>query len=228
MTHPRLLLRVASIALTTALAACVGTVSGGPGPDSVSSTGTNGSGPLTSGEGTGGGPGSLISGGSGGGGGESAGTGGTAPFQDLPVPGAIAITAGQLGMSHCGSSAPCDPATLFLELGVPPPTCADPQPALNVCGSTADYHVSIGIPPDLLQPATLSLSTPALFTYFNVAGGSQGACGGGAGSFSTGDLTLDSIDQASVTFTLAGATSLTPMPVDPGSTDGTYVATRCP
>lgn len=230
MTHLRLWIRVASIVLAIALAACTGTVvsggstSGGststPGctlPDActVGAGGSGGFGPGTGGEG--------------GGGGTAPGTGGTAPSPPL-VPGAIAITAGQLGISHCGSPAPCDPAMLFLQLGAPSPTCADPQPSFD-CGSTATYSVSIGIPAAMLQPGTLPLSDPALYTSFEVDGASQSGpdtCPFGGGSFDIGSITLDSVSAASVTFTLSGTFPFGAIQADPGSADGTYVATRCP
>jgi hypothetical protein len=224
MTQLSLWICVASITSTAALAACVGTVSGSGIPGPAGSGGSQGSGAPSSATWAAGGA-TPGTGGAGVGGG--LGLGDASP--PAPIVGAIAITAGQLGMVHCGSSASCDPATLFLELGVPSPSCADPQPAVDFCGSTLSYHVSIGIPPALLQPATLSLSNPALFTFFNVSGGLQsGACGGGGGSFSSGYLTLVSIDEASVTFTLSGGTSFFPVQAGSGSVDGTYVATRCP
>jgi hypothetical protein len=220
MAHLRPWLCVATSSLTLALAACTGTVSGvaGPGdlgPEIGTSVGSGGESPGTGGQG---------------GGGAGPGTGGAASSPLPSVPGVIALTAEQLGMSSCGSSAPCDPATLFLLLGVPSPTCTDPQPEV-MCGPTSVYEVSIGIPPGMLQPGTLMLSDPGLYVFFRLDGPSQGGpegCTFGGGSFPVGVIALDSVDDASVTFTLSGTMSFPTILPAPGSVDGTYVATRCP
>jgi hypothetical protein len=123
-----------------------------------------------------------------------------------------------------GCSGP-DPNTLYLEFGTPEPTCSDPQPALG-CGNT--YGISIGIPPELQHPGVIPLSDPTIISTMFESGPAQGgdpnSCPGGGGSFISGTIVINSIDGASVSFTLSGTQSLdfTGM-----SVDGLYVATRC-
>jgi hypothetical protein len=117
-----------------------------------------------------------------------------------------------------------DPNTLYLEFGNPAPTCSAPTPALD-CG--ASYSVSIGIPPALLKTGVIQLSDPSLITTYGELGAPDGDpnnCPGGGGSFVSGAVSIESIDDASVRFTLSGT-----QPFDFGMSgvDGSYVATRC-
>ncbi len=151
-----------------------------------------------------------------------------------PAGSAVALTAAQLGGSVCGS--PSGPATLYLELGAPAPTCADPEPGFT-CSPTATFSLTIAIPPAMLQPGTLSLTDPTICTHYTVVGAEHGpptscppAGGWETGPLYGGELTIVSIDAASVTFTLPESTLgiFAAYGADTGSSDGTFVAARCP
>jgi hypothetical protein len=177
----------------------------------------------------------IVNGGGGGNGGSGA--GGPTPVDPPPsAPAAIAILASQMGdgggggasgSSSSSGGGGVDPSTLYLELGVPAPTCANPNPALPCGGS---YTVAIGLPPALQQPGTLSLDNPSIISFMGESGPlndpAQGPddCPGGGGSF-FGTLEIESIDATEVVFRLSGTDPIDLVGV---SVDGEYTAPRCP
>jgi hypothetical protein len=177
--------------------------------------------------------------------------GGTNPPASGPAPGdpttpvtsapsAIAILASQLngsaGAGGGGTSSSSsggggvDPNTLYVIVGSPVPACADPFGSSAQCGPT--FTVSIGIPPQLQQPGTLSLSSAALISTFSALGSpnstTPGDCPGGGGSFTDGTIEILSIDATQVVFTLSGTMMFAGDGVSDDVADGTYVAARCP
>jgi hypothetical protein len=153
-------------------------------------------------------------------------------------PNAIAILASQINWNggaggegtsgSTGGGTGVDPSTLYLEIGSPAPTCSNPFGGGDSCAQSFD--VSIGIPPSLQVLGELSLSNPALDSTMSESAAPESdtpdqSCEGGGGSFIQGTLTIVSIDDTQVVFTLSG--TMAPDFGNP-SADGTYTALRCP
>ncbi len=150
-------------------------------------------------------------------------------------PAAIAMLASQVfwytgtggeGTASSSSGGGVDPNTLFIMVGTPAPACHIP---LVTFGCGLDFEVSIGIPPELQQPGTLSLTAPGMISTFSESGPESGGgnCFPGGGSFKDGTIEIVSIDDTQVVFTLGGTMMLTGQGVPDEVANGTYVAARC-
>jgi len=226
----RAVLDLSPFVLAVALTACGGTVIGGGGASSTTGPGTGNEGPPPGARAgiafatqydCGSTTASSSSGGWGGGAGTGAGGAGGYPGTGGGYPG-TGGTGGYGGWTDgCGGN----PGMLTLQIGDPAPTCGDPQIS-SACGG--HFGVSIGIPPELQMPGAIPLSTPSLSTFFSETGaeyaGDPSSCPGGGGSFVSGTLVIQSIDAASVSFTLQGTQ---PFLLGAPSADGAYVVPRC-
>ncbi len=207
------------LAIGFALLSCGGNVvlAGGTASTASSTAGAGGS-PTMSGAGGGAG-GSPVTMGSGGGG------TGAGPFA--------------LVSTHADPNGPCfgganPPNAVFVMVANRPITCAKPTPPdIAPYGSTNFsgfvWEVCFAVAPADLVPGTLtidSVSPPWGMAYEADADGST-PCGGG-GVLCDGTLTIASVQESSVTFSLSG-TDFTSCNLSlTVSSDGTYTASRCP
>ncbi|MEJ7734603.1 MAG: hypothetical protein WKG00_36085 [Polyangiaceae bacterium] len=211
--------------VTTALAACSGTVVEGDGGSSGDPTGGD-PGNTTGGNPTGGDPGNTTGGNP---------TGGN----PTPVAGpALANTRAQIDVlweeyweqhggdsgSTSGSSGgtPLDPNDLFLRAADVGVSCGSPTVELD-CGS--HWQVTLVLPPALQQVGVYDLSSDALVQYSSMfeTGPDDGPeCWAGGGSLGAGTLEITAIDATHVDFVLTLDEAFDSDP------SGTYSAPRCP
>jgi hypothetical protein len=141
------------------------------------------------------------------------------PTPDVAPAGAIATK---------GSPGGPDADWVYLDLGTLAPTCASPGPNSAPC-TIPELYVAIGLPPALLVPGVVDLSSDAVTSYFTAQGGGYSddsdLCPGPSGTYA-GTLTIESVDATSIAFTLSGTSSVGIAGLT--NADRAYVAPRCP
>jgi hypothetical protein len=114
-----------------------------------------------------------------------------------------------------------DPESLVLIMASAPQECAD---ALNppACEDAPAWELILSIPPELNRPGAIDLEDPRIGFHNEIRLDKKCGGGYGYGSGYWGTLTILSLDETSVSFTLSGATATSDL-----SFDGDYVAARC-
>lgn len=155
--------------------------------------------------------------------------------KDQPGADGIAISRAQLdaywdgqdlgagSSTSSGGGSDLNPDDLFLIIGQPVPTCAEPQPLL-ACGG--QWDVSIPLAPAMQAPGVVDLSDPALNAFASETGPMRDDpedCWWGGGSFVGGTLEVLAIDEAQVVIALEGTGDLNDF-----DANGEHMLVRCP
>ncbi len=120
-----------------------------------------------------------------------------------------------------------DPSTIVIKASNTTKYTCDAPVLSSDCTNGTTWEVSVELAPDQVAPGTFDLSDPKLNSFFSITGSDSGGgdCWGGGGSFTQGQLVIDSVDDTAVHFHLVGTNGNDDL--DGVSSDGMYMAIRC-